>query len=82
LAAQPFATAADLLRRRKNEKYAAAMAFSEMKAFIFSLDLVDAIPRCCHAGTYGVRRHSTLLTRPDVAKKRRGQHGLPSSLVW
>ena len=54
----------------------------EMKAFIFSLDLVDAIPRCCHAGTYGVRRHSTLLTRPDVAKKRRGQHGLPSSLVW
>ena len=58
------------------------MAFSEMKAFIFSLDLVDAIPRCCHAGTYGVRRHSTLLTRPDVAKKRRGQHGLPSSLVW
>ena len=68
LAAQPIATAADLLRRQ--QKSLRLLWPSDER--LFAIDLVDAIPRCCYAGTYSADRHSTCLTRPDCATKKAG----------
>ena len=45
------------------------LQWNESLFFFLSIDLLDLILRCCHAGTYGVRRHRARRTRCLCAKE-------------